>query len=54
MFTVIIKRLPDFQTSLSDDQVFSAFAPIQLKNAVIELFRELKYQVRHGSQEKAE
>jgi hypothetical protein len=42
IYTVIIKILPDFQNSLSEDQVFSTFAPAQIKNAVTELFRELK------------
>ena len=30
MYSTIIKALPDFQYILSDEQVFSEFAPIQL------------------------
>ena len=46
MYAVIIMALPDFQIALSDDQVFCTFAPLQLKNAVSELFQQLKMQVR--------
>jgi hypothetical protein len=42
MYSIIIKALPDFQIAVSDDQVFSTFAPHQLKNAVGQLFRQLK------------
>ena len=42
MYTLIINAKPDFKMSLSEDQVFSAFAPNQLKNSVNELFRQLK------------
>ena len=42
MYSLIIKELPDFQIALSDEQVFSAFAPSQLKNTLGELFKQLK------------
>jgi hypothetical protein len=42
MYTLIINSKPDFKMSLPEDQVFSAFAPNQLKNSVSELFRQLK------------
>jgi hypothetical protein len=45
MYTLIINSKPDFKMSLSEDQVFSAFAPNQLKNSVSELFRKLKEQM---------
>jgi hypothetical protein len=44
MYTLIINSKPDFKMYLSEDQVFSAFAPNQLKNSVGELFRQLKEQ----------
>ena len=46
MYALIIRALYDFQIALSDDQVFCTFAPLQLKNAVSELFHQLKMQVR--------
>jgi hypothetical protein len=46
MYALIIRALYDFQIALSDDQVFCTFAPLQLKNAVSELFHQLKIQVR--------
>jgi hypothetical protein len=42
MYSSIIRELPDFQISLSEDLVFSSFAPVQLKNTVIELFEQVK------------
>jgi hypothetical protein len=46
MYALIIRALPDFQIALSDDQVFYTFAPLQLKNAVSELFQQLKMHLR--------
>jgi hypothetical protein len=54
MYYVIIKALPDFQIALSDDQVFSTFAPHQLKYAVGELFRQLKKKLCLDAQKSAE
>jgi regulator of sirC expression with transglutaminase-like and TPR domain len=54
MYYIIIKALPDFQIALSDDQVFSTFAPHQLKYAVGELFRQLKKKLRLDAQQSAE
>jgi hypothetical protein len=42
MYTSIIKTLPLLQSALSDEQVFRLFAPLQLKNAVTELFQQLE------------
>ena len=42
LFSFINKQLPDFQYVLPEDQVLSTFAPIQLKNAVKEIFQQLK------------
>jgi hypothetical protein len=54
MYSSIIKALPDFQIALSDDKVFSEFAPIQLKNIVSELFLELKKHVSHSCQRRVD
>jgi hypothetical protein len=51
LYSVIIRELPDFQIALSDDQVFCTFAPLQLKNAVSELFLQLKNAVRFAGGE---
>ena len=42
MYSSIVRALPDFQIALSDEQIFSAFSPIQLKNTLSELFSQLK------------
>ena len=54
MYSSIIKALPDFQIILPDDQVFYEFAPIQLKNTVNVLFKQLKKHAKFGSQNKAD
>lgn len=53
MYTSIIKTLPLLQSALSDEQVFRLFAPLQLKNAVTELFQQLEMQVRLARQQTA-
>ncbi len=53
MYTLIIKALPEFQFALTDDQVFCTLAPTQLKNAVSELFQQLKMQVRLAGKQTA-
>jgi hypothetical protein len=42
MYALIVKALPDLQKSLPEDQVFSKFAPYQLKQTVTDLFQLLK------------
>jgi hypothetical protein len=42
MHALIIKAQPYFQNALSDEVVFTTFAPSQLKNAITELFQLLK------------
>ena len=54
MYSSIIKVIPDFQISLSDDQVFSELAPIQLKITVSELFTQLKKQGSPALQKSAD
>jgi hypothetical protein len=52
MYAFIIRALPVIQIELSEDQVFCTFAPLQLKNAVSELFQLLKImQVRFAGVE---
>ena len=51
LYSLIIRALPDFQIALSDDQVFCTFAPLQLKNAVSELFLQIKNAVRFAGGE---
>jgi hypothetical protein len=46
--------MPIFQKALSDDQVFYEFAPIQLKNTVSALFRQLKKHASSGPQKKGD
>ena len=53
MYTLIIKALPEFQYALSDDQIFCTLAPPQLKNAVSELFQQLKIQASLAGQQRA-
>jgi uncharacterized protein YktB (UPF0637 family) len=53
MYILIIKKLPDFQIALSDDQVFRTFAPLQLKNPVSELFQQLQMLVRLAGRQNA-
>lgn len=54
MFSSIIKALPILQEFLSDDHVFFEFAPIQLKNTVMDLFRQLKKYASSGPPIKAD
>ena len=53
MYSSIVKALPDFQIALSDEQIFSAFAPIQLKNTLSELFSHLKKFYGTGPEKRA-
>jgi hypothetical protein len=50
MYSLITKAIPGFQSALSDEQVFRTFAPLQLKNAVTELFQQLEMRVRLAGQ----
>jgi hypothetical protein len=54
MYSIIIKELPDFQSALSDKKVISKLAPQKLKNAVSELFRQLKMKVQLASKQRYE
>ena len=50
MYALIIKAQPDFRNALTDEDVFTVFAPPQLKNATSELFQKLKKQALAGKQ----
>jgi hypothetical protein len=53
MYSSIIKAWPNFQKALSDDQIFSEFAPVQLKNTVSVLFKQLRKHASPGPQKNA-
>jgi hypothetical protein len=42
MYVLIIKAQPEFKSALSEEEVFTSFAPPQLEDAVSELFQLVK------------